>query len=156
MTRWIPALLLAGLAPLVAQDKAQDKKDPPPQPPAKKQGELKTKRPEPPASEKMEVPPEEDTSISVKEYSFNPLQAEHELQVGNFYFKQGKYRSAAGRYTEATKWNEGYAAAWLRLGEAQEKLKDKHAASQAYTRYLAVATDAKNAPEIRKKLEKLK
>jgi predicted Zn-dependent protease len=92
----------------------------------------------------------------VKEYSFNPLQAENELKIGNFYFKTGKYRSAAMRFTEATKWNDGSSDAWLRLGETEEKLKDSKAAKEAYTRYLALASDAKNAAEIRKKLQKLK
>jgi len=119
-------------------------------------GQLKRDRSQPAASGQQEVPPEEDTSLAVKEYSFNPLQAEKELQIGNFYFKTGKYRSAAMRFTEATKWNEGYSDAWLRLGETEEKLKDPKAAKEAYTKYLALASDAKNAPEIRKKLQKLK
>ena len=62
----------------------------------------------------------------------------------------------AGRFTEATKWNSGETEAWLRLGEAQEKLKDQKAARAAYTNYLALAAESKIADEIRKKLEKLK
>lgn len=119
-------------------------------------GQLKKDRSQPATSSQEEVPPEEDTSLAVKEYSFNPLQAEHELKVGNFYFRTGKYRSAAMRFREATKWNENYSDAWLRLGETQEKLKDPSAAKEAYTKFLALASDAKNAPEIRKKLKKLK
>ena len=46
--------------------------------------------------------------------------------------------------------------AWLRLGEVEEKLKAPQAAKDAYTKYLEVASDAKNAAEIRKKLDKLK
>ena len=56
----------------------------------------------------------------------------------------------------ATKWNSGESEAWLRLGEAQEKLKDHKAAREAYSKYLELAADAKNAEEIRKKVEKLK
>jgi tetratricopeptide (TPR) repeat protein len=119
-------------------------------------GQLKKGRSQPAASGREEVPPEEDTSLAVKEYSFNPLQAEHELKVGNFYFKTGKYRSAAMRFREATKWNENYSDAWLRLGETEEKLKDPSAAKEAYTKFLALASDAKNAAEIRKKLQKLR
>ncbi|MBZ5725950.1 MAG: hypothetical protein LAP87_13240 [Acidobacteriia bacterium] len=157
MTRWVLALLAAGLVTLSAQESK------PQTPPDKKPQELKKQRPQPPAGSKEEVPPEEDTSLTVKEYSFNPLQAQHEVEVGNFYFKEKKYRSAAGRFREATRWNEGFAEAWLRLGDAEEKLKDKPAAREAYTRYLALAADAKadpkdarNAAEIRKKLDKLK
>jgi tetratricopeptide (TPR) repeat protein len=140
MSRWILALLVASVALVHAQNQP---------------GQLKKDRSQP-TSGKQEVPPEEDTSLAVKEYSFNPLQAEKELQIGNFYFKTGKYRSAAMRFTEATKWNDGSSDAWLRLGETEEKLKDPKAAKEAYTRYLALASDAKNAPEIRKKLQKLK
>ena len=141
MSRWIPALLVASVALVHAQDQP---------------GQLKKGRSQPATSGKQEVPPEEDTSLAVKEYSFNPLQAENELKIGNFYFKTGKYRSAAMRFREATKWNDGYSDAWLRLGETEEKLKDPKAAKEAYTRYMALAADAKNAAEIRKKLQKLK
>jgi len=46
--------------------------------------------------------------------------------------------------------------AWLLLGEADQRLKDKNAARDAYKKYLDLAADAKNAADIRKKLEKLK
>jgi tetratricopeptide (TPR) repeat protein len=141
MSRWILALFVASVALVHAQNQP---------------GQLKKDRSQPATSSQEEVPPEEDTSLAVKEYSFNPLQAEHELKVGNFYFRTGKYRSAAMRFREATKWNENYSDAWLRLGETQEKLKDPSAAKEAYTKFLALASDAKNAPEIRKKLKKLK
>jgi tetratricopeptide (TPR) repeat protein len=141
MSRWILALLVASVALLHAQDQP---------------GQLKKDRSQPATSGKQQVPPEEDTTLAVKEYSFNPLQAEKELQIGNFYFKTGKYRSAAMRFTEATKWNDGNSDAWLRLGETEEKLKDPKTAKEAYTKYLALASDAKNAAEIRKKLQKLK
>jgi tetratricopeptide (TPR) repeat protein len=140
MSRWILALLVASVALLHAQDRGQLKKD----------------RSQPATSGQHEVPPEEDTSLAVKEYAFNPLQAENELKIGNFYFKTGKYRSAAMRFREATKWNEGLSDAWLRLGETEEKLKDPKAAKEAYAKYLELASDAKNASEIRKKLQKLK
>ncbi len=99
-------------------------------------------------------PPEEDESVKPKEYAFNPLQASKELQIGNFYFKKGSYRAAAQRFREATRWNAGLADAWLRLGEAEEKLKDAKAAREAYAKYLELSPDAKNATEIRNKINK--
>jgi len=99
-------------------------------------------------------PPEEDEALVVKEYSFNPLQAEKELKTGNFYFKKGSYRAAARRFREATNWNAGYAEAYLRLGEAQEKLKDHPAARQAYAKFLELAPDDKRAPEVRKRISR--
>jgi tetratricopeptide (TPR) repeat protein len=139
MSRWVPALVCLAVLPLHAQG-----------PVLKKRGETQ------PATQKDGLPPEEDTSVNAKEYAFNPLQAKKEITVGNEYFKKGSYRAAAGRYSEATKWNSGDAEAWLRLGEAQERLKDHKAAREAYGKYLELASDAKNADEIRKKLEKLK
>ena len=82
------------------------------------------------------LPPEEDKSIAVPVYGFNPLQAQKEIRTGNYYFKKGSYRAAAGRFEEATKWNSGEPEAWLRLGEAEEKLQDHKAARAAYTKYL--------------------
>jgi tetratricopeptide (TPR) repeat protein len=117
--------------------------------------DLKKERPKPPSTQE-EVPPEEDESLSVKEYSFNPLQAEKELRIGNYYFHKGSFRAAALRFREATKWNNGYSDAWFRLGEAEEKLKDPKAAKEAYAKYAELAPDAKNIAEVRKKLAKLK
>ena len=69
-----------------------------------------------------EEPPEEDEDLTkVIEYSFNPLQADKELKVGQFYMKKGSYQAAAGRFEEATKWNPRLAEAYFRLGEALEK-----------------------------------
>src|SRR5689334_19623960 len=119
--------------------------------------DLKKERPKAPVSDQEEVPKEEDEALTTsKEYSFNPLQAQKEVRVGNYYFKKGAYRAAAMRFREATKWNSGDAEAWLRLAETAEKQKDDKTVKEAYTKYLELASDGKNAAEIRKKLEKLK
>jgi len=147
----MPALVVAGMMPLGLYG-FQNQQPPPKEP----QGELQKQRPKPATSGKQEIPPEEDKSLGVEEYSFNPLQAQKDLQVGLYHLKQHKYRAAEFRFREATKWNDGYGEAWLHLGEVEEKLKDPQAAKEAYTKYLEVASDAKNAAEIRKKIEKLK
>jgi tetratricopeptide (TPR) repeat protein len=102
-----------------------------------------------------ELPPEEDTAAKPKEYSFNPLQAQNEMRIGNFYFHRGKFRAAADRYREATKWNGSLAEAYVRLGEAEEKAHDKKAARDAYAKYLEIAPDAKDAKAVQKKLSKM-
>src|SRR5215470_11794150 len=117
MSRWVLTLLLALGVPAFADD-------------------LKKERPKPQPSTQEEVPPEEDESLAVKEYSFNPLQAEKEVKIGNYYFHKGSFRAAALRFREATKWNNGYPDAWLRLAEAEEKLKDPKAAKEAYAKYV--------------------
>lgn len=103
-----------------------------------------------------EAPPEEDAIVGAKEYSFNPLQAAKELRVGNYYYKQGKYRAASLRFLEATRWDNTLGEAFLRLGEAREKQHDRKGAAEAYAKYLEVAPDAKDAPEVKKRLDKVK
>jgi tetratricopeptide (TPR) repeat protein len=140
MSRWIVVLLAVGMA--AAQQ------------PQKK---LETDRQKPAATgAKEEVPPEEDTALTTTEYSFNPLQSNKDVSVGNQYYKNHKFRAAELRYTSATKWNDGNAEAWLKLAEVAERLKDTDKAKQAYQKYLELASDAKNAGDIRKKLDKLK
>ena len=90
-------------------------------------------------------PPEEDESLVQKEYSFNPLQAQKEVQVGNYYLKKHSFRAAANRYREAIKWNPNDAEAYERLGEACDKLKDPAGAKQAYQKYLELAPNGGNA-----------
>jgi tetratricopeptide (TPR) repeat protein len=102
-----------------------------------------------------ELPPEEDKAAKPKEYSFNPLQAETEMNTGRYYFKRGKYHAAAERFREATRWNPTLAEAYERLGAAEEKQHDLKAAHEAYARYLEMAPDAKDAKEIKKKLSKM-
>jgi tetratricopeptide (TPR) repeat protein len=133
----------AGAAPQQTPEKTPPKK-------------LEKDRQKPAAGAKEEVPPEEDASQGVVEYSFNPLQSTKDVNVGNQYYKNHKFRAAEMRYTSATKWNDGNAEAWLRLGEVAERLKDTDKAKEAYQKYLELASDAKNVAEIRKKLEKLK
>ena len=109
------------------------------------------------SKEEIQLPPEEDKAATQpKEYKFNPLQSNKEMGPGEYYFKKGDYRAAAGRFREATKWNDGNALAWLRLGDAEERLKEPREAREAYSKYLQLAPDAKNAAEIRRKLEQLK
>jgi tetratricopeptide (TPR) repeat protein len=102
---------------------------------------------------KEQAPPEEDESLvpEVKEYSFNPLQAEKELKIGNYYFKKKSWKAAARRFEEATKWNPTWAEAFLRLAESKEKLNDPQAAHLAYAKFVDLAPDDKRAPQIKKR-----
>jgi tetratricopeptide (TPR) repeat protein len=105
-----------------------------------------------PQQQTEQEPPEEDESLAPKTYSFNPLEAEKDLKVGLYYFKKGNYKASTSRFREATLWNPTFAEAFLRLGESAEKMKDKKAADDAYSKYLALAPDSKEAEAIKKKL----
>jgi len=104
------------------------------------------------AKPQEQAPPEEDESLKPREYPFNPLEAENDIKVGNFYFRQGKYKAALNRFREATRYNPSNAEAFLRMGDAEEKIGDKQAARDAYQKYLDLAPDAKNADAIKKKV----
>jgi tetratricopeptide (TPR) repeat protein len=155
MSRWVLTLVLASGLRLGAQEPPKPP-DPPPAP--KDQPELKRRgQPNGKTPTKDIAPPEEDKSAATDpDYSFNPLQAKKDITTGNYYFKKGSYRAAAGRFTAATKWNDSDTEAWLRLAETEEKLRDHKAAREAYEKYLELAPDAKNAAEIQKKIAKLK
>ena len=101
------------MAPLSAQAFAQEG------PKLKKRGEPTAV---PQNVDKDGLPPEEDTSIAVPVYGFNPLQAQKEIRTGNYYFKKGSYRAAAGRFEEARRQlglikYEGYADLKRKLAE---------------------------------------
>ena len=134
----LAALLLAG----IVWPQEQEKKPPQKPKPAEQA------KPKPLEQE----PPEEDENLAPKEYTFNPLEAQRDLRIGNYYFKKGNYKAAVSRYREATRWNPNYAVAYLRLGEGEEKLRDKQAASEAYAKYLELAPDSKEAESVKKKL----
>jgi tetratricopeptide (TPR) repeat protein len=142
MSRWCIALVFAGI--ILAQQQAQ-KEQP------RKQEIQKQAAPD------VQLPPEEDAGVpKPEEYVFNPVKSKRDVAVGSFYLKKGDYKAAAGRFREATKWNDGNAEAWLLLGQAEERNDDAKAARAAYERYLQLAPDAKHAQDVRKRLEKLK
>ena len=99
-------------------------------------------------------PPEEDEVLKPKVYAFNPLEAERSIKVGEFYMHQATprgYRAAAGRFEEAAKYNPNSAEAFFRLGEAEQKLKNKDKARAAFEKAAQVGPDTKFGKEARKK-----
>jgi tetratricopeptide (TPR) repeat protein len=120
-----------------------------PNPPEQAPPQQATPTPQPPAEDN---PPEEDEGEKPQVYSFNPIEAEHDIKIGTFYMHKGSYRAAAKRFTEATKWNPGLAEAYFHLGEARENLKEKDAARAAYAKAAQLGPDSKEGREAKKKL----
>jgi tetratricopeptide (TPR) repeat protein len=139
MSRWYTVLVLAGLALGSAGAQEPD-----------------AKRPTLRHDEDVQLPPDEDAGAKPQVFVFNPVKSKQDVTVGTYYFKKGDFRAALDRYVEATKWNDGNADAWLRVGETREKMNDPKGAREAYERYLQLSPDAKNAGEVKKRLEKLK
>jgi tetratricopeptide (TPR) repeat protein len=113
-----------------------------------------SKPPTPPAAPAVQEqePPEEDPDLKPKVYSFNPLEATRNITAGNFYFKKGNYRAASRRYLEASKWDPTSTEAVLRLGEADEKLRDFTEAREAYQQFIKLSSDGKEIEAVKKKI----
>lgn len=132
---WVLAWFLAiGVVPLAAQ--LRERKDAPPQEP---QGIV-----------------EEDEDLFVAtEYAFNPIQAQKDVKIGDFYAKKGNHRAAAGRYLEATRWNPNFAEAYWKLGRSREKIEQPREALVAYRKYLELDPTGKWVRDVKKKLASL-
>ncbi|MBV8072638.1 MAG: tetratricopeptide repeat protein [Acidobacteriaceae bacterium] len=103
-------------------------------------------------------PPEEDEAVAPEKFVLNPLESERNVKVGNFYMHKGTpagYRAALARYERATKFNPSNAEAFFKIGEAEEKLKNRDAAKTAFQRVIDLAPDSKLAHEAKKKLDKI-
>jgi outer membrane protein assembly factor BamD (BamD/ComL family) len=108
-----------------------------------------------PRSEPSLDPDQEERSLE-PEYTFNPLQAEKEMKIGDFYFRKKSYKAAAGRYEEATRWNPQLDEAFYKLGRALEEMERPEAATQAFEKYLASSPDSRRASEVKKRIAELK
>ena len=115
---------------------------------------LSAQKPAAPPVTQPPEPAEEDESLAPKVYALNPVQSKKEIVVGDQYLKKSKYSAAANRYLEATRWDPGSAEAFLKLGEAREKLHQYAPARVAYLKYIELAEDPKEKDAIRKKMEK--
>jgi tetratricopeptide (TPR) repeat protein len=89
------------------------------------------------------------------EYAFNPIQAQKELNVGDFYARKGSHRAAANRYLEATKWNPSYAEAFWKLARSKEKLGELPKALEAYQKFVELEPDGSQAKDVRKKITEI-
>ena len=111
----------------------------------------------PPASKKTPPKTNKDnaTESAPDQPSWDPLRAEKDMEVGQYYLHKGDVDAAIDRFQDATLAKPGYAAPFRFLGEAQEKKGFKKPAIKSYQRYLDLNPKAEDAEKIRKKIEKL-
>jgi tetratricopeptide (TPR) repeat protein len=86
---------------------------------------------------------------------WDPLRAEKDLEVGQYYMRKGDVDAAIDRFQDAALAKPGYAIPFRYLGEAQEKKGLKKPAIKSYQRYLDLVPHADDAEKVRKKIEKL-
>jgi tetratricopeptide (TPR) repeat protein len=87
---------------------------------------------------------------------WDPLRAEKDLEVGQYYMRKGDVDAAIDRFEDAALAKPGYAIPFRYLGEAQEKKGLKRDAIKSYTRYLDLDPHAEDRGKIEKKVEKLR
>jgi tetratricopeptide (TPR) repeat protein len=87
---------------------------------------------------------------------WDPLRAEKDLEVGQYYLHKGDIDAAIDRFQDAALAKPGYAIPFRFLGEAQEKKGLKRDALNSYMRYLNLYPHAEDKDKIEKKIEKLR
>ncbi len=87
--------------------------------------------------------------------AWDPLRAEKDLEVGQYYMKKGDLDAAIDRFQDATVAKPGYAIPFRFLAEAQEKRGLKKQAIKSYQRYLDLYPHAEDGDKVRKKIDKL-
>jgi tetratricopeptide (TPR) repeat protein len=136
-------LLLAG-SPVHAQDPPKESSSkpaaapgaPPPPPPAKTHKDNATQN-------------------SPDQPTWDPLRAEKDLEVGQYYMRKGDVDAAIDRFQDAILAKPGYAIPFRFLGDAQEKKGLKKQAIKSFQRYLDLYPHAEDGDKIRKKIDKL-
>jgi tetratricopeptide (TPR) repeat protein len=98
---------------------------------------------------------EDEDIVAPTEYVFNPIEAQKDIKIGDFYTKKGNHRAAAARYLEATRWNPGLAEAYWKLGHARDKLKQAAEALEAYRKYIELDPDGKQTHDAKKRVSEL-
>jgi tetratricopeptide (TPR) repeat protein len=109
------------------------------------------------AGKKNKEPSSNDTPAksAADQPTWDPLRAEKDLEVGQYYLKKGDVDAAIDRFEDAAAAKPGFAIPYRYLGEAHEKKGQKREAIKSYTRYLDLYPHAEDAAKVRKKIDKL-
>jgi tetratricopeptide (TPR) repeat protein len=83
-------------------------------------------------------------------------QAAKDIDVGYYYLNQKNYVAAESRLKEAVDLKPDAAAAYIGLGQAQQKLGKSEAARSSYEAYLKLEPDGHDADKVKKALAELK
>jgi tetratricopeptide (TPR) repeat protein len=95
-----------------------------------------------------------DTEAPAKK-EYNPLLAEQNVDIGNFYFKKRNYDAAIQRYLEAIEYQPDSVRAYEALTRAYEKKGDTKEAINAYKEFIEHNPDSPKSQEFRIRLAKL-
>ncbi|MFZ0481380.1 MAG: tetratricopeptide repeat protein [Terriglobales bacterium] len=96
-----------------------------------------------------------DTSDIQEFHPWNPMKAQKDVEIGDYYFRRKNYRAAMDRYKEALYYKENDAVATYRLAVCLEKLGDKDEARKDFEQYLKILPEGPLSKDARASLEKL-
>src|SRR5258706_5493135 len=133
-----------------AQDQQQESSSKPPESPSKPAKPNDDMKPKSSAKQKKDSA----TQNAPDQPTWDPLRAEKDLEVGQYYMKKGDVDAAIDRFQDAVVAKPGYAIPFRFLGEAQEKKGLKKQAIKSYQRYLDLYPHAEDGDKIRKKIDK--
>jgi tetratricopeptide (TPR) repeat protein len=149
----LPWTLSIAIAATAAAGTLRAQNPPPPPPP--QQDPDQPADPPPPKKDPPKTNQDNATESAPDQPTWDPLRAEKDLEVGQYYMHKGDIDAAIDRFQDATLAKPGYAIPFRFLGEAQEKKGLKKQAIKSYQRYLDLFPKANDADKIKKKIEKL-
>jgi tetratricopeptide (TPR) repeat protein len=148
---WLICWMVAGASVLPLGQAGNVRAQEPQQEPAEKPADAALAKQKPPARTNKD----NATESAPDQPMWDPLRAEKDLEVGQYYMRKGDVDAAIDRFQDATIAKPGYAIPFRYLGEAQEKKGWKKPAIKSYQRYLDLVPHADDAEKVRKKIEKL-
>ncbi len=148
--RTIPILAAVSLLFAAWQARAQE-----PQPESSSKSKPADAPTAPPPKSSAKQKKDTATQNAPDQPAWDPLRAEKDLEVGQYYMKKGDLDAAIDRFQDATVAKPGYAIPFRFLAEAQEKKGLKKQAIKSYQRYLALYPHAEDGDKVRKKIDKL-
>jgi tetratricopeptide (TPR) repeat protein len=151
----IPILAAGFLIIAPSAARAQD----PPQESSSKPADQPSPAPEKPAGQpgkNAKKNKDTATNSTPDQPAWDPLRAEKDLEVGQYYMRKGDVDAAIDRFEDATLAKPGYAIPFRFLGEAQAKKGLKKQAIKSYQRYLDLYPHAEDRGKIQKRIDRLR
>ena len=97
-----------------------------------------------------------DISDVTEFHKYDPHRADKDLEVGDYYQKQGNYRGALMRYEDALEYMPNNPAATFRMADIYDKLKQPQMAARYLVLYRRIAPNGEFADEAKKLQQKLR
>jgi tetratricopeptide (TPR) repeat protein len=124
----------------------------PPAPPADTPPDSGTASPAPASATKPKSAP---APPAVESTTYDPVTAEQDVEVGQFYMRKGDIDAAIGRFQDAIRLRANFAKPRLLAAQAFEKKGENAEAVKYYKDYLKVFPHAPDAKKVQGRIEKL-